>query len=90
MFRFHIPTELAYKTEMNRKYKKLKHEKCLGFDLCKACMVDTLDAWKEMERYCKHDVLSTQEPYIDVSGWIRTQALARPHPWCYALQMWKC
>ena len=67
--------KLAYKTEMNRKYKKLKHEKYPGFDLWKACMVDTLDAWKEMERYCKHDVLSTEERYIDVSGWIRTQAL---------------
>lgn len=65
--------KLAYKTEMiNEKYKKLKHEKYPGFDLWKACMEDKLDAWKEMEKYCKYDVLSTEEHYHLIRGWIRT------------------
>lgn len=67
--------KLAYKTEMNKKYKKLKHEKYPGFDLWKACLADKLDAWKEMERYCKHDVLSTEERYMTVRGWIKTHHL---------------
>ena len=65
--------KLAYKTELiNERYKKLKHEKYPGFDLWKACMADKLDAWKEMEIYCKYDVLSTEEHYLMVQGWIRT------------------
>ena len=67
--------KLAYKTEMNEKYRKLDHKDYPGFDLWKACMRDELKAWKSMEIYCKHDVLSTEERYIDVSGWIRTHHL---------------
>jgi hypothetical protein len=68
--------KLAYKTELiNDRYKKLKHDKYPGFDLWKACMDDKLDAWKEMETYCKYDVLSTEEHYHKVRGWIRTHAL---------------
>ncbi len=73
--------KLAHKTERNVKYKKLKHQQFPGFDLWKACMNDflilpkseQLRAFKEMEVYCKHDVLSTEERYVSVRGWIRTQ-----------------
>lgn len=68
--------KLAYKTELiNERYKKLKHSKFPGFDLWKACMLDITEAWKEMATYCKHDVLSTEEHYLKVQGWIRTHAL---------------
>lgn len=68
--------KLAYKTDLiNDRYKKLKHEEFPGFDLWKACMDDHLPAWKEMETYCKHDVLSTEEHYLKIQGWIRTHAL---------------
>ncbi len=68
--------KLGYKTELiNEKYKKLKHEKYPGFDLWKACMADKLDAWKVMEIYCKYDVLSTEEHYLAVQGWIHTHDL---------------
>lgn len=68
--------KLAYKTELiNERYKKLKHSKFPGFDLWLGCMADNLDAWKEMETYCKHDVLSTEEHYHKVRGWIRTHAM---------------
>jgi hypothetical protein len=65
--------KLAYKTERNKKYRKLKHEKYPGFDLWKACMAKKADGWREMEVYCKHDVLSTEERYNAVKGWIRIQ-----------------
>lgn len=71
----HTSHKLAYKTERNTHYRKLKHEKYPGFDLWKACMADKLSAWQEMEIYCKHDVLSTEERYLNVRGWIRTHAL---------------
>lgn len=65
--------KLGYTTEqINTKYKKLKHEKYPGFDLWKACLAHKQDAWKEMEIYCKHDVLSTEEQYHNLRGWIRT------------------
>jgi hypothetical protein len=68
--------KLAYKTDLiNERYVKLKHAKFPGFDLWKACMADKLSAWQEMEVYCKHDVLSTEEHYLKVQGWIRTHAL---------------
>lgn len=67
--------KLAYKTTMNSRYKKLKHEKYPGFDLWEACMANKLDAWKHMETYCKYDVLSTEEHYTDVRGWIKTHHL---------------
>lgn len=68
--------KLAYKTELiNERYKKLKHEKYPGFDLWKACMADQLDAWKVMKIYCTYDVLSTEEHYLTVQGWIRTHSL---------------
>jgi hypothetical protein len=68
--------KLAYKTELiNERYKKLKHEKYPGFDLWKACMADKREAWHEMEVYCKYDVLSTEEHYLTIQGWIRTHAL---------------
>lgn len=64
--------KLAYKTEMNEKYKKLEHKDFPGFDLWKACMRDEVKAWESMEKYCKHDVLSTEERYLHVAPWIRT------------------
>lgn len=68
--------KLAYKTEMNTKYQKLDHKAFPGFDLWKACMANDPKGWKEMEKYCKHDVLATEERYLTVKGWIRTHAMA--------------
>jgi hypothetical protein len=51
------------------KYKKLKHNKFSGFELWKQCLVGNLDAWKEMEKYNKHDVLSLEELYSKLIPW---------------------
>lgn len=67
--------KLAYKTGMNTTYKKLEHKEFPGFDLWKACMKNEPKAWRAMEEYCVHDVLSTEERYIDVRGWIRTHSM---------------
>ena len=72
----HTSHKLAYKTERNEKYKKLDHKEYPGFELWKACMRDETKAWKAMETYCKYDVLSTEERYMNVRGWIKTQNLA--------------
>lgn len=45
----------------NRKYKKLKHEKFPGKELWRECRKGNMEAWDEMEKYNKHDVLATEE-----------------------------
>jgi len=69
--------KLEYKTEqINKKYKKLKHGKYPGFALWKAVLAGDPLAWKEMEKYTKYDVLSTEEHYDLVKGWIKIPALS--------------
>lgn len=69
--------KLEYMTEkLNKKYKKLKHEKYPGFELWKAIMNGDKKAWDEMKKYCIHDVLATEELYQNIQGWIKTQNMA--------------
>ena len=65
--------------KINRKYKKLKHEKYPGFELWKAIMAGDKKAWDEMRAYTIHDVLSTEEIYTTIQGWITSQALSSFH-----------
>jgi len=51
------------------KYKKLKHKKYPGFELWLACLAGDKAAWEEMEKYNKHDVLSTEELYTKLAPW---------------------
>ena len=62
--------------KINKKYKKLKHEKYPGFELWRAILAGDRKAWKEMETYTIHDVLSTEEIYLTIQGWIATQAIS--------------
>lgn len=68
----HTSHKLAYKTERNKKYRKLVHAEYPGFELWKACMRDDKHAWEVMQKYCTYDVLSTEERYLKVAPWIRT------------------
>lgn len=61
---------------LNTKYKKLKHEEYPGFELWKAILSGDKHAWTVMKKYCIHDVLSTEEAYTKIQGWIKTQNLA--------------
>lgn len=65
--------KLEYMTDkLCTKYKKLKHKKFAGFDLWKGCMAGNQDAWKEMEKYNKYDVLSLEELYHKLQAWDST------------------
>jgi DNA polymerase elongation subunit (family B) len=53
---------LDYLTEnLCKKYKKLSHPKFAGLKLWIECDKNNPEAWREMEIYNKHDVLSTEE-----------------------------
>lgn len=51
------------------KYKKLKHKKFPGFEMWSECLKRNKDAWKQMERYNKYDVLSLEELYTKLQAW---------------------
>lgn len=72
---------LAYMSEkFCTKYKKLKHKKFAGLSLWKECLGPKIslhpnpEAWKEMQRYNKHDVLSDEELYLKTRGWSKAKA----------------
>jgi hypothetical protein len=53
----------------NEKYKKLSHKKFGGFSLWTECLAGNQEAWKEMEKYNKYDVLATEELYHKLAPW---------------------
>lgn len=64
--------KLEYMTDkINKKYKKLKHERFAGFDLWKECLRGNIEAWSEMEKYNIFDVLSTEELYTHMRPWYK-------------------
>lgn len=54
---------------LNKKYKKLLHKKFPGFSLWSECLKGNIDAWNEMEKYNKYDILSTEELYKILAPW---------------------
>ena len=62
--------KLEYMTDkLCTKYKKLTHGKFHGFYLWKECLADNIEAWEEMEKYNKYDVLSLEELYYKLAAW---------------------
>lgn len=62
--------KLEYMTDkLCVKYKKQKHAKFSGFDLWKECLGGNLEAWNEMEKYNRYDVLSLEELYRKLIPW---------------------
>lgn len=57
--------------KLNKKYKKLNHGKFGGMVLWTECLKGNLQAWKEMEKYNKYDVLSLQELYNTLLPWAK-------------------
>lgn len=58
--------KLEYSTEYyNERFKKLKHSKFPGFSLWKECLNGNQEAWAEMKKYNIHDVLATEELYLN-------------------------
>lgn len=52
------------------KRAKSEHKKFPGFELWSECLKDNFDAWKEMEKYNKQDVLSTEALYLKMRPWV--------------------
>lgn len=62
--------KLEYMTDkLCKKYKKLKHHKFEGFELWRECLAGNKAAWREMERYNKHDVLALEELFFVLAPW---------------------
>ena len=62
--------KLEYMTDrFNTSYKKLKHTKYPGFEMWRECLNGNIDAWKEMEKYNKYDVLALEEFFNLVIPW---------------------
>lgn len=62
--------KLAYMSDkLCTKYKKLKPTKFPGFSMWLECLAGNLEAWKEMEKYNKHDVLALEELYYKLIPW---------------------
>lgn len=51
------------------KYKKLKSTKFPGFSMWLECLAGNKKAWKEMQKYNKHDVLALEELYYKLIPW---------------------
>lgn len=65
--------KLEYMTDkLCVKYKKLKHSKYAGFALWRECLSGNQDAWNEMEKYNKYDVLALEELYNKLAPWDNT------------------
>lgn len=61
---------LAYLTKtLNTKHKKLEHKKYPGNKLWDECLAGNLDAWRDMEKYNKHDVLALQDVFEIFKSW---------------------
>lgn len=59
-------SKLEYSTEYyNERFKKLKHSKFAGFSLWSECLKGNAEAWAEMKKYNIHDVLATEELYLN-------------------------
>jgi uncharacterized protein YprB with RNaseH-like and TPR domain len=62
------------------KYKKLSHAEFPGLSLWVECLKGNICAWDAMKEYNIHDVLSTEELYKKIEGWI-PQTMPNPaHP----------
>jgi hypothetical protein len=62
--------KLEYMTDrLCTRYKKLKHKRFPGFELWRACLAGKEAAWKEMEKYNRHDVMALEELYKKLIPW---------------------
>lgn len=63
--------KLAYMTDkLCTKYKKLTHHgKFAGHEMWTECLKDNIEAWQEMEKYNRYDVLSLEELYHVLIAW---------------------
>ena len=63
--------KLAFTSKYLTDTPKSEHKKFPGFELWAACMKDDIQAWNEMEKYNKRDVVATEQLYIRFRPWIQ-------------------
>jgi hypothetical protein len=61
--------------KFNVKYKKQEHEEFSGFKLWDECMKGNLKAWKCMQRYNNFDVLATEELFLKLAQFDKTEVV---------------
>lgn len=62
--------KLEYLSEkINKTHKKSTHAKFHGFELWKECLAGNIEAWRELERYNKQDILALEELYTHLYPW---------------------
>jgi hypothetical protein len=59
--------------KFNKVYKKQDHEEFSGFRLWDECLKGNLKAWKSMERYNNFDVLATEELFLTLAKFDKTE-----------------
>jgi len=62
--------KLAWVAKYTTDQHKSEHKKFPGFGLWKECLNDNPEAWREMEKYNKQDVIATLELYKKQRPWI--------------------
>jgi hypothetical protein len=62
--------------KFNTKYKKQDHEEFSGFKLWDECLKGNIKAWKSMERYNNFDVLATEELFLNLAKFDKTEVVA--------------
>lgn len=63
-------TSLEYLSDkLCKSHRKEKSRKFVGFELWSECLKGNLEAWREMEKYNKADVLATEELYRKLAPW---------------------
>jgi hypothetical protein len=62
--------------KFNKKYKKQDHEEFSGFKLWDECLKGNLKAWKCMEKYNNFDVLATEELFLRLAEFDKTEVVA--------------
>jgi hypothetical protein len=62
--------------KFNVTYKKQDHAEFSGFKLWDECLKGNLKAWKSMEKYNNFDVLATEELFLKLAQFDRTEVVA--------------
>lgn len=61
--------------KFNKKYKKQSHDDFSGFKLWDECLKGNIKAWKSMEKYNNFDVLATEELFLNLAKFDRTEVV---------------
>jgi RNase H-like protein len=66
-------SKLEFLTQkLNKTYRKDRHSKYPGMELWIECIKQNPRAWREMRKYQRLDVLSTEELWLRTRGWYET------------------